>query len=224
MLFALPSAAALWPQTWFQTWPQAWGLAAIGPRAQSWLYAIGAIFFTSAGFLQWLEAHNNDIHSLAVSGTRQANRWRLFGWCPRNLGYLASLIQFAGTLLFNLNTGDSLLAGLGWRAQELLIWTPDLLGSICFLVASQLAIMEVSHGAWSWQPRNLAWWIAVINMLGSVFFMTSALAAYVLPSAALAAPQLANFGTFAGALCFILGAYLLIPELFEKPAQALKNK
>jgi len=30
-----------------------------------------------------------------------------------------------------------------------------------------------------------------------------------------AAPWLANFGTFAGAVCFFVGGYLLIPEQFE---------
>jgi hypothetical protein len=207
-LFALASAAALWPR--------AGPLAAIGPLGQGWIYAVGAVFFTSAAFLQWLEAHNNDIGKLLQGAPPEP--WRLFGWCPRNLGYLAALVQFAGTLLFNLNTGDALLSGLGWRAQELAIWTPDVLGSICFLAASQLALMELSHGFWSWRPRSLSWWIAAINLLGSVFFMISALAAFVLPTAALAAPGLANAGTFAGALCFLAGAYLLIPELFEAPA------
>jgi hypothetical protein len=45
--------------------------------------------------------------------------------------------------------------------------------------------------------------------------MVSAAASFVEPGPALAAPWLANFGTFAGALCFFAGAYLLIPELFE---------
>ena len=214
-LFALPSAAALWPQ--------ARGLAAIDPLLQGRLYAVGACFFTSAAFLQWLEAHNNDIAALAAAvstaQSRPPGRWRLFGWCPHNLGYLASLIQFIGTLLFNLNTGDALLAGLDWRGQNLLVWTPDVLGSLCFLAASQLALMEISHGAWSWRPRSVTWWIAVINLLGSVFFMISALAAFVLPPAEMAAPLLANGGTFAGALCFFAGAYLLIPELFETAAE-----
>jgi hypothetical protein len=120
-----------------------------------------------------------------------------------------------GTLLFNLNTADALIAGLHWQGQDFLIWTPDVVGSICFLVASQLAVMEVSHRYWFLRPRNLSGWIAQLNMLGSVMFMVSAVAGFVEPGASLLAPWLANFGTFAGALCFLVGAYLLIPELFE---------
>lgn len=90
-----------------------------------------------------------------------------------------------------------------------------MLGSICFLVASQAALMEVSHHYWSVQPRSLSWWIAAINMLGSVLFMVSAAASLVEPGPVVAATWLSNFGTFAGAVSFLLGAYLLIPELFE---------
>ena len=51
--------------------------------------------------------------------------------------------------------------------------------------------------------------------------MVSALAGFVEPGPVMAAPTLANFGTFAGALCFFVAAYLLIPELFETaPADA----
>ena len=208
--FAIASAAALWPQGLL--------LDRIAPEQQGWIYFVGAVFFTSAGFLQWLEAHNNDIAQLTRGGEAGPRPWRLFGWCPRNLGYLAALIQFIGTLLFNLNTSDALIAGLSREGQDLLVWTPDVLGSICFLVSSQFALMEVSHQAWSWQPRNLSWWIAIINLMGSAFFMASALAAFVVPGPHLASPQLANLGTCAGALCFLVAAYLLIPELFETEA------
>ena len=37
----------------------------------------------------------------------------------------------------------------------------------------------------------------------------------------MAAPWLANFGTFAGAVCFFVGAYLLIPELFEEAPSSM---
>ena len=52
-------------------------------------------------------------------------------------------------------------------------------------------------------------------MLGSIFFMASAVASFVEPGGALAGPGLANFGTFAGAVCFFVGGYLLIPEQLE---------
>jgi hypothetical protein len=206
-LFALGAAPA--------TWPDAPALRWIDQGLIGWVFFVGTLFFTAAGYLQWLEAHNNDVTDLTRPDESRPYRWRLFGWCPKNLGYQAALVQLVGTLLFNVNTADALIAGLGWEGQDLLVWTPDILGSICFLVASQLAVMEISHHAWSFQPRSLSWWIAAINLLGSVLFMISAVASFVEPGAVMAAPWLANFGTFAGAVCFFVGAYLLIPELFE---------
>jgi len=210
VLFAIGGAQGTWPESPATHW--------IDPRLVGWIFFAGSMFFTSAAYLQWLEAINNDVIDIDRTAGVGSRGWRLFGWRPRNLGYVASLVQLAGTLLFNLNTGDALIAGLGWEGQELLIWTPDMVGSICFLVASQAAVMEVSHRYWSWQPRSLSWWICAINMLGSVLFMISAVASVVEPGPVIGASWLANFGTFAGAACFFVGAYLLIPELFETQA------
>lgn len=193
------------------TWPDDAGLKWIDSRMINPIFFVGSIFFTSAAYLQFYEALNGDISN--TGGTR-----RFFGWRPRNLGYLAALVQFIGTLLFNLNTGDALLPGLDWKQQELLIWSPDLIGCICFLVASQLAIMEFAHRWFAFRPEQLAWWIVVVNMLGSILFMVSGVASFVMPTGAILAPTLANAGTAGGAVCFFLGAYLLIPEQSETDA------
>ena len=50
-------------------------------------------------------------------------------------------------------------------------------------------------------------------MTGSVAFGASAVASYVVPDSGLPRnATLVNIGTFAGALCFLLGAYLLLPR------------
>ena len=206
-LFAIGGAQATWPNEPVVRW--------LDPGLTGWTFFAGSVFFTSAACLQWLEALNNDMADVTLEARSDPRRWRFIGWRPHDLGYLASAVQLAGTILFNINTADALIAGLGWQGEDVLVWTPDMLGSICFLVASQAALMEVSHHYWSWQPRSLSWWIAAINMLGSVLFMVAAVASLVEPGPAVAAPWPANFGTFAGAVCFFAGAYLLIPELFE---------
>jgi hypothetical protein len=49
-------------------------------------------------------------------------------------------------------------------------------------------------------------------MLGSVAFMASAIASFVLPSTdTLIDLPLANAGTFLGAMCFFVGAALMLP-------------
>jgi hypothetical protein len=34
----------------------------------------------------------------------------------------------------------------------------------------------VCHAWFSWRDRDVSWWIVVLNMVGSIFFMISALA------------------------------------------------
>lgn len=145
-----------------------------------------------------------------------------FGWKPGEIGWLSAAIQFAGTVLFNVNTGDALLPGLNWFQQDLLIWVPDIIGSICFLVASWLAVLECCHGMAFWKIQGLAWWIVMINMLGSIAFGISGVCSVVLPrTQELLNPQGTNLSILVGALCFFFGAYLLLPEM--KKQHLLRN-
>jgi hypothetical protein len=96
------------------------------------------------------------------------------------------------------------------------VWRPDAVGSICFLVASLLAWFEVSHAWASWRPRLWSWWITLLNLLGSIAFGVSAVAGYISPATGdLRNAERANLGTFVGAVCFLIGALLLLPERTE---------
>jgi hypothetical protein len=58
------------------------------------------------------------------------------------------------------------------------------------------------------------WRIVWLNMIGSIFFMASAIAAFVRPATnELLSASIANGGTFLGAWCFLWGAWLLLVEL-----------
>ena len=94
-----------------------------------------------------------------------------------------------------------------------MVWRPDAYGSACFLVASGLSLSVLGHRWLTRRPRDRPWWIAVINMGGSVAFGISAVASYVVPDSGLPRnATLVNIGTFAGALSFLVGAYLLLPR------------
>lgn len=171
-------------------------------------YFAGSIFFTLAGYTQLLEVLNGD-------GVRDPDRpgLRWFGWEPGELGFWASFIQSVGTLCFNVSTFAALWDSLDARAADLLVWSPDAYGSICFLIASWLAVREVSGGGGWWAPRRHEWQVAWLNMAGSVAFGASAVAAYVVPDTGeLRNAALATSGTLVGAACFLAGAILLMPE------------
>lgn len=189
------------------------GFVSISSPDANWLnpaFFAGSLFFTSAAYLQWLEAVNGDVEEIGAG-------WRWFAWRPRNLGYMAGLIQLVGTVLFNFNTADAMIASLDWVEADLLVWTPDILGCFCFLIASYLAYAEVSNAWASIQPRHLSWWIGVINLLGSVAFFFSALYAFAGPQQeGQEAARMASIYTFSGALCFLAGSFLLLPEMFDE--------
>lgn len=149
----------------------------VGTGADDLTYFVGSIFFTAAGALQ-------------LRGSAPgADRW-------------ASAIQSAGTLAFNVSTGLAMAHNLSAAQEDRYVWRPDAVGSVCFLVASWIAL-RIARDA----QRPIAWW----NMVGSVAFAASAVGAYVIPdSGELRNAAAANLGTFAGALCFLAGALLLV--------------
>lgn len=184
------------------------GSALLGTPVSGAVFFIGSIFFTSAAYLQFLEVVNEP-----DALTQERPRTAMWRWEPHKIGWWAAVVQLVGTLLFNMNTFESMRT-LSPIAQDDLVWAPDAIGSICFLVASYLAYAEVCRGWTAWQPRNISWWIVVINLLGSVAFGVSAAASVVIVRTdALLSVHTANLWTLIGAVCFLVGAYLLLPEM-----------
>ena len=72
--------------------------------------------------------------------------------------------------------------------------------------------MKVSSSCTGWRPHDLSWWITLLNLVGSVAFGVSAIASYVKPNGQLVSLALTNLGTFIGAVCFLAGGVLLLPE------------
>jgi hypothetical protein len=187
----------------------------VGVNADNVTYFIGSIFFTTAALLQFWEAASTSDH---LHGGHRRRFRQLFVLQHHRIDWWASLIQFAGTLWFNRTTFSALVVGLGTSSAHHPVWRPDALGSICFLVSSWLAWAEECHGAFAWRPRDLAWWITVLNLVGSVAFGISAIASYVKPNGELVSLALTNLGTFVGAICFLVGGVLLLPERTSGPA------
>ena len=126
-------------------------------------------------------------------------------------------MQLAGTLFFNVSTGVATAADLSAQAGHQHVWRPDAIGSACFLVSSALAWYEACHGWTAWRPRTWSWWITLANLVGSVAFGVSAVAAYVNPvTGQVHDAGRASTQTLVGAVCFFAGALLLLPERTEE--------
>jgi hypothetical protein len=179
-------------------------------------FFVGSILFTAAAYLQFSEAVN--VEHAATKGSARS-RWRPASWEPGRVDWLASAIQLAGTLFFNLSTYEGMKRGLDARQADLRVWTPDVAGSICFLVSSELAYAETCHRWVCVRARSLSWRIVVVNLLGSIAFGVSAVTALVEPSTGEpVSAALANATTTLGALCFLAGAVMLVPEAMRLQA------
>lgn len=160
----------------------------VGSAVDASVFFVGSVFFTSAALLQTVQSEDG------------LDRW-------------ACAVQLAGTVFFNASTFHALQEGLDANAYDRLVWAPDLLGSICFLVSGALA-WRLVHGRHRGDPDRR---IAAVNLVGCVAFGIAAVAAYVVPSTGSALDlAAANAWTALGALCFLVGAVLLLPG--ESPA------
>lgn len=186
-------------------------LNAVGGVADSVTYFVGSIFFTSASFLQLVQAQSPSMTDVDSANQYRPSAVRLWRWLPHERGWLAAVTQFPGTLLFNVSTFAALAHNATVQEEDRRVWRPDFFGSTLFLVASVFGILAVGRFL-SFRPKSLPWRIAWLNMIGSIFFMASALASYVLPSSGdLLSSRVAVGGTLLGAICFLVGAALLIP-------------
>jgi YrhK-like protein len=183
----------------------------VGGRAASVTFFVGSVFFTAAAALQLLLSTG----AVATVGyhPRAAVQWRALRRANDRPEWWAGVAQLVGTLLFNVSTLLALQQALSATQENRRVWTPDMLGSIAFLVASALVFADVRRPWLSWRPHDLGWAIAMLNMVGSIAFGISAVASRIVTSTeTMRDAQRANLGTFLGAVCFLVGAVLLIPD------------
>jgi hypothetical protein len=156
----------------------------VQPKVVGVTFFAGSIFFTLAAVFQLGQTPKLD---------------RLDWW--------AALVQFVGTIFFNVTTFTAMNDALTTQQEDIRVWAPDAIGSIGFLVASALALAAV------WGSRGRDRRIAVWNMAGSVFFGISAIASWVVPDTGeLLNTEATDAFTFLGAVCFFAGARLLLPR------------
>lgn len=182
---------------------------AVAASTVAWTFFVGSIFFTSAAYLQYREAIT------APAGpddgaTVPFGLGRFVAWAPHRIDWWAGAIQFVGTIFFNVSTYAATGVVVAVAQERRWIWTPDVFGSICFLASSWLAYVEAGAGEHGLRGRSTGWWIGVLNLVGSVAFGVSAIAArYLHSTGEIANVSIANLGTVIGAVCFFVGAALL---------------
>ncbi|MGY4972517.1 hypothetical protein ACWGCC_25495 [Streptomyces nigrescens] len=184
------------------------------PTTSATVYFIGGVFFTLGGYASLVQAINAPRRG-STAGALTTHHFRWWSYEPGRIDWLSTFVLFAGTLVFGVNLLDSFLQGLTTQQLNRLVWTPDIIGCLLFLISGHLAIAEICHGRPCVHRRSLGWWIVAVNQLGSVLFMVSAMAAFTRPeTGSQISVGVANWGTLTGALCFAVGGVL---QAFEHP-------
>ncbi|MBV9415183.1 MAG: YrhK family protein [Solirubrobacterales bacterium] len=159
----------------------------VGESADGVTFFVGSILFTTGGALQswlaWPDRHER--------GAGRAAWW-------------SAVIQSAGTLFFNRTTFRAMQTAVSSSNYNRLVWRPDALGSICFLVSGAIGYLASPRHGWLPAREGPGWWQPAVNLLGCVFFGISAVAGYVVPSTGSVLDLAAsNWNTSLGAACFL---------------------
>jgi len=193
----------------------------LGDRNDSLVFVFGSICFTSAASLSFLQVVGEGPSGVAGSGVvgssvarsgSTVRRWRQ----PESSDWWADGIQLIGTLAFNVTTVMAMAVGWSARQENVRVWAPDMIGSVCFLLSSAVAMRAAAAAGRQLRAADTGWWIAVLNLCGSAAFGLAAIAALVLPaSGGLAAPRMDNLGTSIGGFFFLVASLLLVTEAKE---------
>jgi hypothetical protein len=175
----------------------------VGATADAVTFFVGSILFTAGGALQTL---------IAFPERGSAGAGRAAWW--------AATVQSAGTLFFNVTTYQAFHTSLSNSSYDRLVWRPDALGSVCFLISGVVAYRASPRHGRRLEGGHEGWWEPAINLLGCVFFGISAIAGYVVPSrGSMIDLAAANWNTALGAACFLACAMatLFTNRTFKAP-------
>jgi hypothetical protein len=163
-----------------------------GPRLAAAVFVAGGVFFTTGGYASVL---------LAVNA--RGGKWRWWSTEPGRLDWASAVALFVGTLYFGVSLLLALIGDLTTAQIHRLVWSPEVIGCVLFLVSGHLALTEMRRDRPRGRRTDLGWWIAVVNQVGSALFMVAAIAAFVRPTSGdELAVGIANWATFSGAACF----------------------
>jgi hypothetical protein len=189
--------------------------AAAGPTAINLVFLVGGCFFSLGGYASIVQEVNAP-RGVGPDGRLEEAPWRWWAYEPLRPGWVSAFALFVGTLAFFDSLVRAFLVNLSPGQEDRLLWAPEMVGCILFLISGHVAIAELCHGRFRWLPASLGWWVVTVNQLGSILFFVSGVAGYVGHTTGAAInDSIINWGTALGAACFTAAGVL---QLFERPA------
>lgn len=116
------------------------------------------------------------------SNVKAGFRWHGADW--HSLGFVAAVVQEVAATVFWMSTITGIPGVLptdNVSLENILYWTPQVVGGAGFIVASVLLMYEEQPNWWRIQPRRLGWQVGLWNLIGAVGFMLSGVFGYWKP-------------------------------------------
>jgi hypothetical protein len=185
-----------------------------GPRLAGAVFMVGGVFFTTGGYASVLQVANAP-RGADPDGVVRAAAWRWWSTEPGRLDWASAVALFVGTLYFGASLTAALVGDLTTAQLHRLVWAPEFVGCVLFLLSGHLALTEMHRDRPRGRRADLGWWIVVVNQAGSALFMVAAVAAFVRPATGdELAVGVANWATFIGAASFALAGAM---QELERP-------
>ena len=190
------------------------GYSSASPDTVNVVFLVGGVFFSIGGYAS-VVLEVNSPRTIGSDGSLEERRWRWWAYEPMRPGWSSAFVLFAGTLAFAVSLVDVFISNLDRKQDNHLVWAPEMIGCVLFLISGHLAIVEICNGRFRFIPRSLGWWIVSVNQFGSILFLISGIGAYLRPATgAEISEQLVVWGTALGAFCFSAAG---VAQLFERP-------
>ncbi|KAF8602588.1 hypothetical protein BDV93DRAFT_523957 [Ceratobasidium sp. AG-I] len=187
---------------------------------------IGGTVFELGGYLMFVESLNTGHDELfgealrdeldELEGRGKGNKKVGFRWWGRqswrDLGFLASSIQFAAATIFWVSTLTglpgvipNLYTSPSVAIADIFFWTPQVIGALGFVISSVLIMIETQRAWWKPNLTSLGWHVGLFNLIGAIGFLLCGAFGYAALSSTKAEYQSA-LSTFWGGWAFLIGS------------------
>lgn len=154
---------------------------------------------------------------------QQCRAWRWWGWDFHNAGFLAAFLLGFGCLLFSIAVCTAIPGVVDddqWQVQQALIWTPQTIGSVCFVLSGILYTLEEQDVWYKPGLTRIGWYASFANMIGGIGFLISSIFGFLANWEGNGEVCCQHWGTafnaFYGNWAFMVGSLILLLEVENK--------
>ena len=131
--------------------------------------------------------------------------------CPHTLVHLIQYLSLLGTTIFAF--AFIIRICLFWISRRISFWIEDLLfvvGSSCFVICNLLQFYEITGHCVACYPACVSFWICVMYLFSSLFFLSASISEFVFESLALNPATSPLLLRWTATFVFVIGSGLLL--------------